>query len=409
MLVQPTDLVESVVASTDLQPASEPDRPFHILVVDDEPDLEPLMRQRFRRKVRRGDYVLHFAANGVEALDVVRSDTRVDMVVTDINMPRMNGLQLLAALPEVDPDLRSIVVSAYGDMDNIRTAMNRGAFDFVVKPVDFDDLSVTLERARAHVARWKEAVAARDRLTALQSELRFASNLQQAILPVRFPSGPTFDVHARMVAARDVAGDFYDVVALDGDRHGLAVADVSGKGVPAALFMMSARSLLKGASIGTDVPVRVLAEVNALLHADNPNWMFVSVLYLVYDPASGGYTYASGGHCPALLIGADGRAVLADPPVGVVLGLSDEVRFDSASGTLAPGETILLYSDGVYDAVTPDGEAFGLERLCALFSGEAPRSAEEATRRVFDALDEFSSGATQADDITCLALHRRSR
>ena len=114
-------------------------RPYKILVVDDEPDIQPLFSQRMRREVRAGRYELVFAGNGVEALERLNEDPGIDMVVTDINMPEMDGLTLLEQIPSVDPNLRSIIISAYGDMKNIRTAMNRGAFDFVTKPLDFED------------------------------------------------------------------------------------------------------------------------------------------------------------------------------------------------------------------------------------------------------------------------------
>ena len=117
-----------------------------ILVVDDEPDLEHLVRQRMRREIRSGEYSFTFAQNGVEALELLSQDQDIDMVLSDINMPRMDGLTLLEQIPKVDPNIRSVIVSAYGDMKNIRTAMNRGAFDFITKPIDFEDMKVTIQR-----------------------------------------------------------------------------------------------------------------------------------------------------------------------------------------------------------------------------------------------------------------------
>ena len=156
-----------------------------ILVVDDEPDLEPLMLQRMRRDIRRGRYRFVFARNGVEALEMLDKDPDIDMVLSDINMPRMDGLALLSQIAKVAPNLRSVIISAYGDMKNIRTAMNRGAFDFVTKPIDFDDLRVTIDRTLRHLAEWREAIASRDKLITLQNELDVASKIQQSILPTQ--------------------------------------------------------------------------------------------------------------------------------------------------------------------------------------------------------------------------------
>lgn len=148
---------------------------FKILVVDDEPDLEPLVLQRMRRRIRAGQYSFVFAHNGVEALEVLRQEEDIDMVISDINMPQMDGLTLLEQIPKVDPNVRSIIISAYGDMKNIRTAMNRGAFDFVTKPLDFDDLQLTIDRTLAHLVEWREALSSRDRLVSLENELNVAA------------------------------------------------------------------------------------------------------------------------------------------------------------------------------------------------------------------------------------------
>ena len=164
------------------------------------------------------------------------------MVLSDINMPQMDGLTLLQQIPKVDPNVRCVIVSAYGNMQNIHTAMNRGAFDFVTKPLDFEDLKVTIDHTLRHLAEWREALAARDKLVALQNELELASTMQQSILPTRFPAGAGFRIFGHMEPARAVGGDFFDIMHLDHGRIGLAIADVSDKDVPAALFIGHLRS-----------------------------------------------------------------------------------------------------------------------------------------------------------------------
>ena len=380
--------------------------PFRILVVDDEPDLKPLIKQRMRSRIRSGSYAFQFASNGTEALEMLSGDDSFDMVVTDINMPEMDGLSLLSRLAEVEPDIKSIVVSAYGDMRNIRTAMNRGAFDFVTKPLDFGDLELTIDRAQAHILQWREALQSRDRLIALQNELEVASNMQRAILPVDFPHGHDFDIHGCMAPARNVGGDFFDTIALQRDRVGLAVADVSDKGIPAALFMMSSRALLKGSAIGLESPDRVLAEANNLLHQDNRNVMFATVLYAVYEPGTGTFTYANGGHCNPILIHADGSSATLPATGGIVLGLAADLTYEQKVATLKPGETLIMYTDGVPDARNPQGEDFGLERLERLFEGTPPGNAEEANTRILDAVSHFAGDQIRSDDITCLSVHR---
>src|ERR1700743_1608335 len=131
-----------------------------ILVVDDEADLEALVKQKFRKKIRENVYEFVFAQNGEDALQKVSDHPDLDIVLSDINMPIMDGLTLLSRLPEANPVLKAVVVSAYGDMQNIRTAMNRGAFDFVCKPVDFEDLDLTIEKTLQHVIQTRATLAA---------------------------------------------------------------------------------------------------------------------------------------------------------------------------------------------------------------------------------------------------------
>ena len=261
------------------EPGSEREKKFKILVVDDEPDMPPLVRQAMRPEIRAGKYSFLFAGDGSDALEQLEQNEDVDMVVSDINMPRMDGLTLLEQISTQNLDIRAIIISAYGDMKNIRKAMNRGAFDFITKPMDFEDFRITIERARENLIAWRTATESRDRLLEIQHELDLASRMQRAILPTSFPSGPEYEIHGSMTPAHDVSGDFFDVIALDQGRYGLAIADVSGKGIPAALFMMSSRTILKGAAIGLEQPSQVLTEVNNLIHQDNENTMFITLIY----------------------------------------------------------------------------------------------------------------------------------
>ena len=183
--------------------------PSKILVVDDEPDLEHLVRQRMRREIRSGNYTFVFARNGVEALEMLAKDAAIDMVLSDINMPLMDGLTLLKQIPSVNPNIRSIIVSAYGDMKNIRTAMNRGAFDFITKPIDFDDLKITIKRTLEHLLLWRSALISRDKLVALQQELDVASAIQMSILPTEFTTPSSYEIFGNMKAASNVGGDFF--------------------------------------------------------------------------------------------------------------------------------------------------------------------------------------------------------
>lgn len=386
------------------------DKPFTILVVDDEPDLETLVTQRLRRLIRKGEYSFVFARNGLEALEMLRKEKdgeeRIDMVLSDINMPQMDGLTLLSQLPEVDPNLRAVIVSAYGDMRNIRTAMNRGAFDFVTKPIDFEDLRLTIQRTKNHLAEWRTALASRDQLVSIKRELKIAGETQQSILPTSFPQNENYDIHANMVPAREVGGDMYDVLEISDGKVFAVVADVTGKGVPAALMMMAVRMAFKGCITSSGDLGAALAATNELLTEDSPEEMFITMIALIYDPESGDCSYASAGHHAPLLVKTDGSTQEVRLSAGIALGVFPGFTYENQKITLKPGESLLLYSDGVTEAMTNEREEFGIERLSNVFGNLESANAKSYTDRVFDAVRDFVGDAVQSDDITCLCVHR---
>ena len=379
---------------------------YKILMVDDESDLEHLVRQRMRREIRSGLYSFLFAGDGVEALEALSEHKDIDLVLSDINMPRMDGLTLLEKIPEVDTDLRSVVISAYGDMKNIRAAMNRGAFDFVTKPIDFDDLRVTIDRGLRQLEMWREAEASKDKLLTLQSELDVANSMQQSILPKHFPKNDQYELYGSMAPARNVGGDFFDIIRLEHGRLGMAIADVSDKGIPAALFMMSSRTLLKGAALGCEDPGTVVTVVNEQLQDGNEANMFVTLFYAVFDPETGMVRFANGGHNPPLIVHKDGSSTILPLTGGLALGIASQFQFSTDHCRLEPGEALVMYTDGVSEAEDQDNEEFGMDRLLDVFAGAQLESARAANNAVFAAVREFARDRSQSDDITCLVLLR---
>ena len=375
-----------------------------ILVVDDEIDLQHLMVQKMRREIRRGRYEFEFAHNGAEALERLRADSGFDIVLSDINMPVMDGLTLLAQIPEVNPDIRAVMVSAYGDMDNIRTAMNRGAFDFVTKPIDFADLKVTIERTIENLTLWREALGTRDKLIALQNELGVARKMQQSILPTTFPTKKEFDLYASMVPARSVGGDFFDIYEFIDGRVGVVIADVSDKGVPAAMFMMASRTLLKACAATSASPSSVLKQVNAMLAEDNDAMTFVTLLYGIYDPSTKELVYSNGGHNPPVIVKPDLSIELLEATGGIALGVTEEFEYRENTVALESGSMIVFYTDGVSEAEKSDSELFEMDRFCQIFREGTFGDAKEVTDTVFSSVRKFVGDSPQSDDITCLVL-----
>lgn len=382
--------------------------PLRLLVVDDEPDLETLIRQKFRKKIKAGDYELTFARNGQEALKTLDARPDIDIILTDINMPVMDGLTLLARLAERNELFKAVVISAYGDMDNIRTAMNRGAFDFITKPIDFTDLEITIDKTASEIIKLRRGQSASRQLVAVGQELDVAARIQESILPKTFPpfpERPELDVFAAMTPAQQVGGDFYDFFFIDEHHLAFAIGDVSGKGVPAALFMAVCRTLIKATAFHEHAPDACLRVVNRLLHADNASDLFVTVFYGVLDTRTGDITYSNAGHNPPYWVRGNGT-----PPKplanqgGLVLGVLEEVAYRSDHLTLSPGECLFLYTDGVTEAMDPDQAFFREDRLVERLGEGHGGSLEDMTGCVIDGLHAFTRNHPQHDDITMLAV-----
>lgn len=378
-----------------------------ILVVDDEPDLELLIRQKFRRQIRAGDFAFAFARNGVEALRKLEEEQDVGLVLTDINMPEMDGLTLLVKLGELDLLLKSVIVSAYGDMTNIRTAMNRGAADFLTKPIDLNDLEITVRKTLAQLETLKLAVREHDQLLALRHELDIAARIQQSILPRTFPAFPErkdFDLHAAMIPAREVGGDFYDFFLVDSDRLGVLVADVSGKGVPAALFMAVSRTLLKATALEGLAPGECLQRVNSRLCLDNRSEMFVTVFYAVLDTRTGAVEYGNAGHNPPYLLRRATTIETLERTGDMVLGAFETAPYRTKRTRLEPGDRLVLYTDGVTEAMNGTDALFGEERLCAYLleaNGARPQALVDG---LVEAVKRFAGETPQSDDLTVLVV-----
>ena len=379
-----------------------------ILVVDDEPDLEHLILQKFRKKISSKEYEFQFARDGAEAIDIIVNNGSINLILTDINMPVMDGLTLLSKINELNNRLhRSVIVSAYGDMENIRTAMNRGAYDFITKPIDLNDLEITIEKSLKEIEHYKQALSSRDKLIALEQELNIATAIQTSILPKTFPPFPDrkeFDIYAKMLTAKEVGGDLYDFFLIDKYRLGIVIGDVSGKGIASALLMAVCKTLLKITAYKGIPADNILYEVNNILVDESPSNMFVTVFYGVLDTRNGAFEYCNGGHNSPYLISSEGKITQLENIGGLLLGAMKDAEYESNIAMLNPGDTLFLYTDGITEAFNKQDEEFDENRLVNSLLNKAPQSANDIVNNVISDVQTFSDGAEQSDDITCLAL-----
>ena len=383
-----------------------------ILSVDDEAPIELLMKQYFRRKIKAGEYEFLFARNGAEALMVLENNPDIEIILCDINMPEMDGLTLLSKVNEMrNPALRVIMVSAYGDMKNIRQAMNNGAFDFATKPIDMEDLSRTIEKAIAQIHYVHESQKEHTQLVSLKVDLTSASEIQQYFLPRVFPPFPEdsdkVDIFASMEAAKDVGGDFYDFFRIDDDRIALVIGDVCGKGIPAALFMVLSQTIIRSKASQYTSAAECMTEANHLLASYSVESMFVTVFYVIYNTKTGHVTYCNAGHNPPHILRADGTVERLPKTKNVIVGVYDGVKYKEDTLQLEHGDTLVMFTDGVTEARNQAREEFGTERLNYMLKGLANTNCRQMVETVKAGLATFVDGAEQHDDITMLVIKRK--
>ncbi|HQN18786.1 MAG TPA: SpoIIE family protein phosphatase, partial [Syntrophobacteraceae bacterium] len=262
---------------------------------------------------------------------------------------------------------------------------------------------------RQYIINLRETTAAKERI---ESELKIASDIQMSILPRSFPAFPDrteFDVFAAIKPAREVGGDFFDFFFIDDDHLFFTIGDVSGKGVPASLFMAITRTLLKAHASSDTPPDQILYRVNNKIAENNETCVFVTVFCGILNIASGEIVYSNGGHNPPLTIASSEAVEYISMPKGMALGVMEDTPYRIARLVLQPGDVFFTYTDGVTEAMDPDGRLFSEKRLqdelFALRSG----SIQEIGDGLMQQIVNYADGAQQSDDITMMLLKYRGR
>ena len=383
-------------------------RSAHVLVVDD----NEMNRDLLARRLQREGHRVALAVDGRDALDKLAADP-FDLVLLDIMMPGMDGHEVLQHLKtdEALRDIPVILISALNDTDNMVKGITQGADDYLPKPFNPHILrarvNASLARKRLHDYEQRYA-------RSLEREMDIARDIQASFLPDHLPVVAGWDMAACFLPARRVAGDFYDAFPLDdGQRMGVVVADVCDKGVGAALFMALFRSLTRAFAERTcfldddaEEKVRQLVDhLNGYIARTHGRAnMFATLFFAILNPASGALIYINGGHEPPIISGQNGVRARLDP-TGPAVGMLAELQFRVARQSIEPGETLLIYTDGVTDARDTETAPFTEQRLLALLA-PAAESAAATIERIQTAVSQHTDAATQFDDITVLAVHR---
>ena len=314
----------------------------------------------------------------------------------------VRAVQTTRLLQFSEGDLRSVLVQQPLLLyQTIRVLMARLREADLTMIADLQSKNLELARANRELQDAQTALVEKERL---ERELELARELQQSILPTQFPVGPHLSFAARSRPARQVGGDFYDVIPLRGGRLGLVIADVSDKGMPAALYMALTRSLIHAEAKRSASPRQVLLNVHRLLLEMSHANMFVTAFYGVLDPDSGTLRYARAGHDKPILVHPGSGECLPLDAGGMLLGCVNPVQLEEASATLHPGDVLVLYTDGITDANSPTGELYGTRRLHDVLCTLGETDARAICERIFAEADLFQAGTVQHDDMALLVV-----
>jgi len=237
-----------------------------------------------------------------------------------------------------------------------------------------------------------------------RAELDIASEIQNDFLPKKMPDIPGFDLYAMNSPAKEVGGDFYDFIGCADGSTGIVIADVSGKGVPAALFMVLSKTLMH-ASAGWHRSVKQVVEsANNMITGESESGMFVTLFYSVLNPVSGRIVYSNAGHCPPFLLKSSGDEFMRLNPTGMALGVIEDNEYGTGEVTVSSGDLIVYFTDGITEAVNGDDEEFGEERLKEVILNNRYETPERIAGSITESVGDHSSGEMQFDDITLIVL-----
>jgi serine phosphatase RsbU (regulator of sigma subunit) len=268
----------------------------------------------------------------------------------------------------------------------------------------FNDLVKKNQALQKAYDELKEAQAQIIEKERLERELQVAADIQLSILPDVLPDTEEFSFGAKILPARQVGGDFYDIFQLEGDRIGIVIGDVADKGIPSALFMARAHALIMAEADISNSAAEVMQLVNSHITRLQKSTQFVTVLYGILDLRTRLFSYARAGHEPPLLLHSDGSVERLPHGPGMALGLWDPITLDEKEITLAPGDTLLMFTDGMTDCRDPLGEAFGFDRIKLLLSELTKLNAQPVCDKLLETLLGYQDGAKQDDDVTLVAI-----
>jgi sigma-B regulation protein RsbU (phosphoserine phosphatase) len=370
--------------------------PPRILVADDQPDLIDALRLLLKREGIHID-----AVGSPDAALAALAGGSFDLLLMDLNYTGdttsgREGIDLLSRVQALDRELPIVVMTGWGSVDLAVEAMRRGVRNFVQKPWDNAQL-LSILRTEVDAGRARRQQAALER-----RELDEARRIQRKLLPAVMPPLDGWEVAVSWQPASGVGGDCFDGISFGPGRIGVSIADVVGKGIPAALLMSNLQAAVRAFATDTTSPAELCLQVNRILCGRIAEGRFISFFYCIVDSDDATLTFANAGHYPPILIRADG-SVERLATGGPVLGVFPDGGYDEGCVALRGGDRIVLYTDGITDVCNAADEEFGDERLTSLALANRACSAPALQARLANAVDAFSDGRFQ-DDATLIVM-----
>ena len=374
-----------------------------ILIVDDTE-----MNLRILISALGDVYDVSVATDGFSAFELLEEELP-DLILLDIMMPGMNGYEVCERL-KADPRTAYIPIIFLTALTEIKAkskGFEVGAVDYITKPFDIVEVKarvnthVLMQRNLAELKKAHDAIEVQRKR--MQLELDLGMKIQNNMLPVAFPDNKEFGLAAYLKPAKELGGDFYDFFFIDDEHLCFCVGDVSGKGVPAALFMAVSKTLIKSSATSELSPSKILQKVNCEISRDNEAMMFVSLFIGVLNIPTGEVLFSNGGHNSPFAVKSDGSVEEINEKHGMVLGFSGAMKYKEGRLLLGRGDSIVLYSDGITEAVNTKGEFYNESGLAESLLVEQS-SVCEMLQNVLAKLDRFVGSAEQSDDITALIL-----
>ena len=370
------------------------DPPSSELVIKAARGLSPEVINNARSKIGEG-FAGWVAKEGTPLLiDDVEQDVRFSVQASD---PQYSTKSLLCVPLIAKGDVIGVI--------NINNKLSGNAFtpeDLSLVTTLAGGASLSIENARLH-----QDITQRERI---KQELEIAQQIQESFLPQEMPHLVGYEISAQSVPAREVGGDYYDFIRVDDNHWGIFIGDVSGKGVPAAIYMAMARSVLRAQAVGVLSTREVLSNTNLTMAQDppdTPSAMFLTAFYIVLDACRNKITYTNAGHGPAILYRQRQGVCTNLVNKGLVLGLMEDSDYQEDETTLEEGDSILLYTDGSTEARNGNGDMFGFERLCNLLEKHSDSSAEAIRSNIHRSILDFTDGTPLHDDLTLMVIKKQ--